>query len=109
FVLDPDNMGKYKANADNVVQEVPIKIPYSQYNQLASAAYFDGTVYITGNDQVATAYSLVDDQLTLTSQSPNTFGYAGADPTISANGVSNGIAWELDVGTNQLLAYDASN
>ena len=74
-----------------------------------SVTYFNGTVYITGNDQVASAYSVVDDQLMLSSQSTNTFGYAGADPTISANGVSNGIAWELDYGTNQLFAYNASN
>jgi hypothetical protein len=109
YLIDRDNMGKYDPNTDHVVQEFQTALPPNQDNQMASSVYFNGTVYKTGNVQVASAYSLADDQLTLTSQSANEFGYSGADPTISANGVGNGIVWELDYGSNQLFAYDASN
>ena len=51
---------------------------------------------------------------TPTSKSPNTIGFAGATPSISANGTSNGILWALDnsaygsSGPAVLYAYSAS-
>jgi hypothetical protein len=47
--------------------------------------------------------------------SPETFGYAGTSPSISANGASNGILWMIDTyflntgGPAVLRAYDATN
>jgi hypothetical protein len=44
------------------------------------------------------------------SQSPTTFGYPGATPSISANGTSNGILWAIENGSTGVLhAYDATN
>jgi hypothetical protein len=44
-----------------------------------------------------------------TSQSPDNFGCPGGTPGISANGNTAGIVWDLDTGSNELRAYDASN
>ena len=81
--------------------------------------YFNGLVYITGNDQVASAFSVVGDQLVLSSQSTNVFGsptnsVCGADPTISADVsvvVSSAMRLfgRLDKNTQQFFAYNASN
>jgi outer membrane protein assembly factor BamB len=44
------------------------------------------------------------------SQSPSTFGFPGATPSISAQGSSNGIVWAIEkAGTAVLHAYDATN
>jgi hypothetical protein len=36
-------------------------------------------------------------------------GRPGSTPSVSANGTSGGVVWDLDTGTNELRAYDASN
>src|SRR5437763_3124693 len=41
--------------------------------------------------------------------SPDTFGYPGPTASISANGLSNGITWDVDRGTNQLRAYSSDS
>jgi outer membrane protein assembly factor BamB len=44
------------------------------------------------------------------SQTPNTFGFPGATPGISANGTANGILWAAQNGSIGVLrAYDANN
>jgi len=40
--------------------------------------------------------------------SPETYGYPGATPSISANGSSNGIVWAIE-SSGTLNAYDATN
>ena len=51
----------------------------------------------------ATAYSIANGVLstTPTSQSSDVFNFPGSTPSISANGSSNGIVWDLDRSTNQ--------
>jgi hypothetical protein len=45
-----------------------------------------------------------------TSQAPNSFGYPGATPSISANGSSDGIVWAVANSSPAILeAYDATN
>jgi hypothetical protein len=46
--------------------------------------------------------------LTPTSQGPDKYAYPGSTPSISANGTTNGIVWAVDIGTNQLRAYNAT-
>lgn len=109
YLLNQDNMGGFNPTTDQVVQEVPgfgnIQSIYS------TPAYFNGTLYYATVGTTAKAYSLTNGQLntTPTSQSPDTFGYPGATPVISANGTTNGIVWMIDNGTNQLRAYNANN
>src|SRR5207248_1318605 len=40
---------------------------------------------------------------------PDGYGFPGTTPTISANGTTGGVMWDIDHGSNQLRAYDASN
>jgi hypothetical protein len=43
------------------------------------------------------------------SLSPQTFGYPGAVPTVSANGTKNAIVWAVEPSKAILHAYDANN
>src|SRR5262249_53722589 len=80
-------------------------------------AFFNGTLYYvggsnTGNpDDVGKTFSISNGAITAmpTSQGPDMFAYPGSTPSISANGTSNGVVWDLDTGTNQLRAYDAAS
>ena len=93
YVMDPDNMGGYSATSNNVIQQIDMPngdLSNGIPGNFSEAVYFNGLVYITGNDEVASAFSLEGDQLVLASQSTNVFGsptnsVCGADPTISAN------------------------
>src|SRR5205085_11791022 len=48
------------------------------------------------------------------SKSPNTLSadsiyFAGTTPSVSSNGLGNGIVWDIDRGTNQLRAYSTDS
>ena len=107
YLANTNNLSRYNPSGDQVVQEAA---PLSG-NVYSTPAYFNGTLYyatVGGNPE---AYSLTNGVLSTTpsSTSPDTFGYPGATPTISANGTTNGIMWMIDNGSNELRAYDASN
>jgi fibronectin type 3 domain-containing protein len=107
YLIDRDAMGHFDANTDHVVQEIPNAVNRS----FDTPAYFNNTIYYVGAfSDVAKAYSITNGLLssTPTSESSDGFGYPGSTPAISANGTSNGLVWDLDKGTNQLRAYDAS-
>ncbi|HEV3344735.1 MAG TPA: DUF4214 domain-containing protein [Pirellulales bacterium] len=107
YLFKQDGMGEFNPTTDQVVQEAPgfAKTIYS------TPGYFNGLLYYATVGANAKAYSLTGGQLSTTpsSQSPDTFGYPGATPVISANGKANGIVWMIDNATNQLRAYDAAN
>ena len=42
-------------------------------------------------------------------RSPDAFAFAGSTPSVSANGTSDGIVWDIDRGTNQLRAYSTDS
>jgi fibronectin type 3 domain-containing protein len=109
YLIDRDNMGKFDPNTDHIVQEIPGALNRA----FDTPAYFNHRVYYVGatlND-VAKAYSLVKGVMSNspTSKSSDTYGYPGSTPVVTANGTSNGIVWDLDRGTGQLRAYDASS
>jgi outer membrane protein assembly factor BamB len=119
YLLNDDGMGEFNPNTDQVVQEAsglftnnetppnndPLTYIYS------TPAYFNGTLYYATVGDHAKAFSLTNATLSTTpsSESPDTFGYPGATPVISANGTTNGIVWFIDNGTNELRAYNAAN
>ena len=107
YLIDTDNMGKYDANQDHVVQESVMV-----HGDLSTPAYFNNTIYLIGGyGDVARTFSIVDGVMSssATSQSPDSFGFPGASPSISADGTTNGIVWDLDHNSNQLRAYRASS
>ena len=107
YLIDRDNMGKLDLNVDQVVQEFAGIVHAS----FGTPAYANGSLYYVGaiKDQ-ALAFSVADATITSpTSSSPDSYGYPGSTPVVSANGSDDGILWVLDHATNQLRAYDASD
>ena len=108
YVVDRNNLGKFNPKTDAIYQELPAAVSpvYS------SPAWFNGTVYYGSVGDVLKAFAFANGAFALgpASQSPNTFGYPGTTPSISANGTSNGIVWAAENETPAVLhAYDASD
>ncbi len=116
-VVNRDNgmMGGFNASGDQIVQEIT-----GIGGIFSSPAYFNGKIYFWGVNDVLKAFTVTNGLLSTspTDQGPDGFGYPGANPTISANGTSNGIVWALNSGNwsktgpggpGVLYAYDAGN
>jgi len=113
YLIDRDDMGHFSATTDNVVQEIAGGVAAG--GSYDTPAFFnDGTnswIYYGGTGDNVRAYMISNGTITTpaTYTTANTFGVQGATLSISADGTNNGIVWGLDGGSNQLLAYNASN
>lgn len=119
YLDDRDAMGGYHANSDAIVEEIP---PYPATSGFpvgglwSAPAYWNGNVYIWARYDNLKAFSLTNGLLSTsaTSMSAATTN-AGNTPSVSANGNSNGIVWDVDsfngsFGQNGVLyAHLASN
>jgi hypothetical protein len=108
YVVDRQNLGKYSATSNGNYQTV--------YGALAGMvfsvpAYFNGTLYYGSVNDYIKAFPFSQARLSsAASHSPTTFPSPGATPSISADGVSNGIVWAAQNGTSAVLhAYNATN
>jgi fibronectin type 3 domain-containing protein len=107
YLIDRDNMGHYDPLADHVVQSQALAINGS----LDTPAYFNHQFYYVGGYiDFAKSFSIADAQFSPApvSQSSDSYGFPGSTPSISANGTSNAIVWDLDRGKG-LRAYDAGS
>lgn len=113
YLLDRTNLGHFNAGSDNVVQRLD-----SQTGQMFSTpAYWQGHVYFAGWNDNLKMFSILGGVLSdePSSSSSNTFGFAGATPSISAQGAANGIVWTVDYsqsgveGAAVLYAFDATD
>jgi fibronectin type 3 domain-containing protein len=119
YLIDRDNMGGFNATTDNVVQVVPgalsgsfgtaAWLPNSLTSPTSVTLYYVGGSNTGGPADHAKTFTVSNAQVSTspTSQSADTFAWPGSTPSISANGLSNGVVWTLDRGTNQMRAYDA--
>lgn len=107
YLLDRDNLGKFHAAGDQVVQSALGVVNGS----FLAPAYWNGSVYWVGNGDRAKQITISNGQVHIppASASSQTFSFPGSSPTISADGTSNAIVWTIDRGTNQLRAYDANS
>ena len=110
YLIDRTNMGGFNANANQVYQE--LDGVFSGW--FATAAYYNGTLYIAGNSSALLAFPLNNALLPTSpsSQSSATFAFPGSSPAVSANGTSNAIVWALEGATANpavLHAYNAAN
>jgi len=109
-VVDRNNLGKFNSNHNNVYQQLAGATPHGVWGM---PAWFNGTVYYGGQNDVLRAFSVVNAQLSTSpfSQSALTYAYPGATPSVSANGTSNGIVWAVENRNGQgvLHAYDPTN
>jgi hypothetical protein len=117
FVIDRDNMGGYQ-QTDHVIQEV--QTGTQQFDNIfATPTYWNGTLYIHCAQDVVRAFSW-DSNSGLLSTNPiskgsDVYGGHGAISSLSANGNSDGILWEIESTNAQngaaaiLHAYNAAN
>jgi hypothetical protein len=109
YVVDRDNMGKFNSSADKNYQLISGQLAGGVY---AKPSYFNGAVYYGAVNDHIKAFPLTNAVLATApaSQSSNTFGYPGANPTISASGNTNAILWVVENSSPAVLhAYDATN
>jgi Ig-like domain-containing protein len=108
YVADRDNMGKFNPNTDQIYQEISGQLGGQVFSM---PAYFNGTVYFGAVGDALKAFPIAGAKLASvpSSQSTHNFGYPGTTPSISANGITNGIVWAIENNGAILFAYDATN
>jgi hypothetical protein len=107
FVVNRDNMGKYNTTGDFILQELPGDLGNGEFG---APAVFGGIVYFGAVGEPIRMFSFVNGVLVPNGQTTNSFGYPGSTPTVSSNGIINGILWATENGPNAVLhAYLATN
>lgn len=107
YVVDRDNMGHFQPGGDTqIVQSLRSMLG----PVVGIPAYFNNTVYFSGENDAVRAFAIQKGILSekSTSQSLSYFPAPGTVPSISAMGSHNGIVWVID-STAQLHAFDATN
>lgn len=111
YVVDRDQMGKYRPSGDSIIQK--IKAGDGGYGAIA---YWNGHVYFAGSDDSLRSYRVSASGLKEESRSTKIFENPGATPSVSANGNKDGIVWAISTKTWNgeekpavLYAYDATN
>ncbi len=110
---DAGKMGSFNSAFDSVTQSIGGAIA----GTWSKPAYFNGAVYYAGNGDnlkmfplTSAAGSATRLATAPTSRSATSYGYPGATPVLSANGVSGGIVWAIESASSAVLhAYDAGN
>ena len=110
YVVDRTNMGKFNAssNSNNIYQDLPGAVPNGVYG---APAYFNNTVYYCDQGGTLKSFNISNGMLSgPTAQTGAFFIYPGVLPSVSANGVSDGIVWAVENTSPAVLhAYDATN
>ena len=106
FLLDRNNLGKFNPQADQIVQ--------GQFGLMPAAygppGYFNGNFYFTGFNAHLQSFSVSNAAFSgPTATSPDSYAFPGAISSISSNGGTGGIIWQVEHDTSQLRAYDATN
>jgi len=120
YVVNRDNMGKFNST-DQIIQELPgaVGIHLSTSPTCGSSgnddcnystpAYWNGHLYVAGTNDHVKDFVITSGMLSTNTKAPQTFGYPGATPTVSANGTKNAIVWAVEPAKAILHAYDANN
>jgi hypothetical protein len=117
FVINPNNMGKFSASGDNVLNAVfngSHNVPPQVLSggSFSTPAFFNGDIYwVSGTGGPLYQLKLNSDAtFTVESTAPEgSLGYISGSTTVSASGVSYGIVWQIDRNSTVLRAYDANN
>jgi hypothetical protein len=100
YLLDRDNMGQAQQSATaGAVQIIPNAV---KGYLLSTPAYFNGMIYVQGQDDDLKAYQIINGQINPipvfeTNQAFVSDREWGGTASISANGTQDGIVWTLDV------------
>jgi hypothetical protein len=118
FLLNRDNLGKFSASTNNVVETLDVGNAI-----FATPVFWQNSLYVAGVGplkQFAFNTTMGKFNGAPFSQSATNYGFPGATPSLSSNGASNAIIWALDnslyctpqspgCGATVLHAYDATN
>ncbi|MGN6370531.1 MAG: LamG-like jellyroll fold domain-containing protein, partial [Phycisphaerae bacterium] len=109
YLINLNNMGHYTSSGtvNNDIQEVALG-----HGVWGSPAYFNASIYYHAVGDVLKRFSISNGTLSAApaAQSTITYNSQGSTPSISSNGVANGIVWDIqwDAGHQVLHAYDAT-
>jgi hypothetical protein len=109
YVANRDSMGKFNAQNNNALYQ---EITGAIGGVWSMPAYFNNTVYYGAVSDTLKAFPITNARLATTAsfKSANSFPYPGTTPSISANGITNGIVWAVENSSPAVLhAYDATS
>jgi len=110
YVADRDNLGHFDAANDGTIyQQLSGALPGGVWSV---PAYFNGHVYYGSVSSTLRSFEVTAGKLGTSpiQTTATTFGYPGAMPSVSANGVTNAIVWAYENANPAVLhAYDADN
>jgi hypothetical protein len=109
YLINRDELGQFHPDTDNIIQSLPAAVSF-ELNGVPS--YWNGNVYLAGDDDYIKQYSLINGLLTQqpVSQTATYFGGAGpASTSITSNGNSKGILWAIRHTNPALFAFDPTN
>jgi hypothetical protein len=113
YLIDRDHMGHYRPNNDSHAVQT---IPTSGGGVFGSMAYWNHNLYVLSNSDhdALRQFSLHQGRLTLKAASGSRFPAIAATPTVSADGLRDGVlwvlhsrAWNADDANAVLFAFDA--
>ncbi len=122
-LVDRDNMGGFSGSTDSIVQEIPVNNA-SQSNQTfqiggmwSTPSYWNGRIFFWPVDDYLKSFSFTSGKLSTAPTQTGTqyLAYPGSNPTVSANGNTNGIVWTAETSNSNtgtlaiMRAYDATN
>ena len=111
YLLDRDNLGKFSASKTAEISRIVEETTSSTLagGAFSTPAYFNQSLfYVSARNSGVRArdFSLPNGSAhinpTAASLSPDEYMFPGSTPSVSANGTSNGIIWDIDLSTNQL-------
>jgi hypothetical protein len=120
YLVDRDSMGKFSPDNDAIYQEIPSTGSDNSQGLGGSGttgvysmpAYFNGKLYYGAVDDSIRVFRFDHARLVspAASKTAITFGYPGATPSISSNGLQDAIVWAVENNTPAVLhAYDAND
>jgi hypothetical protein len=114
YLIDRDNLGKMTSQGPDAVVQV---FQTGVSGVWGNPAFWNNRIYYQGSADFLKAFHVVDGQLVADpTHSSATVPFPGTQPTISADGLTNGIVWTVDshlrgersaLGPAELAAYDA--
>jgi hypothetical protein len=102
------NMGHFDADTNAIWQQADGAVSGGLWSM---GAYWNGFLYYGGVGDYVKAFPFQDALLgAMSSETPETFGYPGATPGVSANGTNAGIVWATENTSPAILhAFNATN
>ena len=118
YLANRDSMGKFNPARNDIYQQV-LSTGEENSNGLGGSggvystpAYFNGNLYYGAVDDSIRAFKFNQARIVtpMSSKTAVTFGYPGATPGVSSNGLRDAIVWAVENNTPAVLhAYDAND